>query len=247
MDKYDLSGKQFGFWTVLHKDEPHPGKRNSFWVCQCKCGEIRTINRSTLVNGQSKSCGCWDSPNKKGINQIHGMSRTRLYHEWVSMRNRCKNPNDKSASSYYLKGISVCKEWNSDFSAFRDWALSNGYSDSLTIDRIDNSKGYSPDNCRWVSMAEQQQNRTNNVYVEYNGKQWCLRTLCTEIGFPYKLAHRRYKRAKTSGKTISAEILFTPIHTEKIAHKYRKPILEDASADTKHTQGSHYENPTNRK
>lgn len=221
MNKYDISGKQFGYWTVLYKDKSRKGNRNSFYVCKCKCGKIKSISRSSIVSGKSKSCGCWESPNKKGINSTHGMSKTRLYHEWLSMRRRCKNPNDKSATSYYQKGIRVCDEWDSDFSAFRDWALSNGYADNLTIDRIDNSKGYNPYNCRWITSEEQQQNKTNTIYIEYNGKVWCLRTLCVEIGFPYKLAHRRYKRALKSGKPISTDILFAPVHSEKIPYKYR--------------------------
>ena len=106
--------------------------------------------------------------------------------------------------------------------AFYNWSLDNGYNDSLTIDRIDNSKGYSPENCRWVTKEEQQRNKTNNVYVEYNGEQYCLRNLCTMLNFPYKTAHRRYIRWNKSGKSFTTEQLLSPVHTEKIAYKYRK-------------------------
>ena len=221
MNTHDISGKTFGYWTVLKKDEPHPGCRNSYWLCKCTCGEIRSVNRSTLVNGRSQSCGCKPSEKKKGINATHGMSKTRLYHEWVSMRRRCKSENTKDAKTYHDRGIMVCSDWEHSFEAFRDWAVNNGYTDSMTIDRIDNSKGYSPDNCRWVTIEEQQSNKTNNVFIDYNGEKWCLRTLCVKLDFPYKLAHRRYSRAVKAGKTIDAEQLLAPVHAEKIAKKYR--------------------------
>lgn len=220
MKNYDITGQTFGHWTVIRKDDPHPGCRNSYWICRCVCGTERSVNRSTLVNGRSSSCGCVPSDKRKGINMTHGMSRTRLFHEWTSMRRRCSNPNGKCAKNYCLKGITVCEEWNK-FELFRDWAFANGYSDSMTIDRIDNDKGYSPDNCRWVPFANQARNKTNNRIVEYNGEKWCLRTLCTHLGFPYKTAHRRYMSALRAGKPINIEKLFEPVHSEKIATRYR--------------------------
>jgi hypothetical protein len=88
----------------------------------------------------------------------HGMSHTRIYRIWVDMRSRCRNPNANYYSIYGGKGIKVCKEWE-EFKNFYDWAISNGYTDSLTIDRIDNNKGYSPDNCRWATQQQQSMNK----------------------------------------------------------------------------------------
>jgi len=218
--KQTMVGQKFGYWEVIKKDDHHPGSRNSFWICRCQCGTVRSITRSSLITGRSSSCGCKPSENRKGINMTHGMSKTRLYHEWLSMRRRCKNPKLKSSECYVGKGITVCDEWQT-FEPFHAWAIENGYDDSLTIDRIDNSKGYSPSNCRWVTNEEQQQNKTNTVSIEYNGESWCLRTLCTHLGFPYKTAHRRYMRLKHAGKEISADKILEPIHTEKIAKRYR--------------------------
>lgn len=218
--KNDISGNRYGHWTVIQKDKENSTERNTRWICRCDCGTIKSVLRSSLTCGGSKSCGCQANKGTKGINQTHGMSKTRLYHEWVSMRRRCnKEPTCKKNLSY--KNISVCDEWNKNFEPFMKWALQNGYSDALTIDRVDNAKGYSPENCRWITNEEQQRNKTNNVKIEYEGKEWCLRTLCLEIGFPYKLAHQRYKRAQRAGKSISTEKLFEPIHYEKIAYKYR--------------------------
>ena len=221
MPNYDITGNRYGYWTVLRKDVVHPGKRNSYWICECQCGTIKSVTRSSLVNGESLSCGCRPSESRKGINATHGMSRTRIYKEWLLMKHRCKTNSDYSR--YYIdKGIKVCDEWENEFVAFNDWALSHGYSDDLTIDRIDNDKGYSPDNCRWVTRAEQARNKTNNIFVEYNGKSWCLRTLCAHVGFPYKLAHRRYTRLIKRGAKVNTDDLLAPVHSEKIALKYRK-------------------------
>ena len=222
MFKTDLTGETFGYWTVLGKDESFHGGQNTRWICRCKCGAIKSILRFTLTNGRSQSCGCKISDKRKGINKTHGMSRTRLYHEWVSMRKRCNDPNNKFAYRYCNRGIKVCREWNDHFEPFYEWAINNGYADDLTIDRIDNDKGYCPENCRWVSLDEQARNKSSNIFIEYQGKEWCLRTLCVEIGFPYKTAHRRYMRAKKSGKPIMPEKILEPIHKEKIAFRYRK-------------------------
>ena len=221
MNSKDITGMEFGYWTVLYRDKPHPNKRNAFYICHCVCGNVKAVNRSTLVNGRSQSCGCIKY-DRSGVNSTHGMSKSRIYHEWVSMRRRCKDTKGKFAENYALKGITVCPEWESDFLAFRDWAYSSGYTDQLTIDRIDNSKGYFPDNCRWIPFEEQQRNKTNNVYVEYNGETWCLRTLCGKLGFPYKTAHRRYIRMKNKGLPIDTEKLVAPIQENKIAKCYRK-------------------------
>ncbi len=106
-------------------------------------------------------------------NYKHGGAHTRLYNIWKSMRQRCINPKNSRYSVYGAKGIKVCKEWD-DFKKFRDWAIKNGYEKKLTIDRIDNSKGYSPKNCRWVSYKIQANNKTNNRFVTYRGETHTL-------------------------------------------------------------------------
>lgn len=148
------------------------------------------------------------------------MSQSRIYHTWISMRQRCKVKTPKN--KYVERGITVCNEWQNDFLSFYNWAISSGYNDSLTIERINNDEGYSPDNCKWIPMAKQQTNKSNTVYVFYNGEYYCLRELCAKMNFPYKSAHNRYRRMQKRGEPITAEKLFMPIQKNKIAKKYRR-------------------------
>lgn len=142
----------------------HRIKRYDYWVFLCICGK-ETIARLTHVkSGDTVSCGCYKNNKLRERSFKHGGEGTRLYRIWVMMRSRCR---DITRINYHGRGISVCNEWN-DFVAFRNWALKNDYEDNLSIDRIDNELGYNPDNCRWLSMADQQRNKRNNIY--FNGE-----------------------------------------------------------------------------
>ena len=112
--------------------------------------------------------------------KTHGLSKTRLHRIWHSMYCRCYYPSTNRYKNYGAKGIKVCEEWKhtQGFINFYNWAINNGYSDELTIDRIDNEKDYSPENCRWLTLKEQSNHRTNNRVIEYNGikhtlSEWC--------------------------------------------------------------------------
>ena len=215
---YDLTGKVFGYLTVIGKDNSFNSKETTKWICQCKCGRIKSVYRDALRSGHTTSCGC---KAYESHNATHGMSKTRIYGVWDNMNDRCRNPHKKC--KYIKRGITVCDEWKSDFVSFYNWALANGYSEGLTIDRIDNDKGYFPDNCRWIPIGEQQSNKSNTVKIDFQGTKRCLRTVCVEIGFPYKTAHRRYQRITRRGEIPTADKLFEPIHTEKISKCYRHP------------------------
>lgn len=214
----NIAGMKFGYLTAMYPVQSTLGSKRPKWVCHCKCGNEATVDFQCLVYGHTTSCGCKKYETK---NATHGMTHTRLYSTWGAIKNRCRRENDRFWKNYGGRGIKVCDDWSSDFVNFYNWAICNGYADNLTIDRIDVNGDYCPENCRWISNEEQQRNKTNTVFVIYNGEKRCLRTLCTEIGFPYKTAHRRYTRLKAKGKEISADYLFAPIQKNKISKCYR--------------------------
>lgn len=160
----DLTGRKYGRWTVIKKSDHRYADRVVKWLCQCACGNQREVIGHTLKSGKSRSCGCLaiDLGRKQsGIFSGHykhgGARRTgkvRLYRIWQNIKKRCNKPNHPDYKYYGAKGISLCDEWQDDFEAFRDWALSNGYQDNLTIDRINSRGDYKPDNCQWLSLSE---------------------------------------------------------------------------------------------
>lgn len=179
----DLRGVRFGRLTVISRAENH--KKEVMWRCLCDCGNETVTYRSSLTAGTVKSCGCLareaasktissvNSSGKTTHNRKHGASRTRLYRIWSQMKGRCLNQNNPAFCWYGGKGISVCNAWLLDFTSFQSWALRNGYDDTLTLDRIHNNEGYSPDNCRWVTRAEQNRNRSSNrVYKGRSLVEW---------------------------------------------------------------------------
>lgn len=121
-------------------------------------------------------------PNKS--HPVHGMYRTRIYRIWKGIKRRCLNPNNEYYKDYGGRGISVCKEWE-DFKNFYNWAMNSGYSDTLTIDRINNDGNYDPDNCRWVTQKVQNNNTRKNHYLTYKGKTKSMAEWSEITGIPY--------------------------------------------------------------
>lgn len=155
-------------------------------------------------------------PHSRNGKPFHGGSKTRLFHVWASMRDRCNNPNSQRYSSYGARGIRVCKEWD-DFSSFREWAIRNGYAIGLTIERIDVNGNYAPENCRWATYHEQSRNCRRNRFITYNGKTQCVQDWAKEIGLtPTGVFYRL-----NSGKPI--EEVLSPIkkRTPKTTHNER--------------------------
>lgn len=159
----DITGLRSGKLVALRPTE----KRSSgkvVWECKCDCGNITYVQSTQLIHKHSKSCGCYSSEKTTEMNLTHGLTGTRLYRIWTSMKTRCNNPKRKGYSYYGGRGIAVCYEWEHDFTMFYEWAINNGYSDALTLDRKDCDKGYSPDNCRWATWHEQRINQRRNSY-----------------------------------------------------------------------------------
>ena len=165
----DRTGQRQGALLIIERDETRI--QGTYWVCRCDCGKLLSVSASNLSAGQ-KSCGCKareESSLRMSQKITHGQTHTRLYRLWVGMRQRCFDENASNYGRYGGRGITVCDEWDR-FENFRDWSLKNGYSDELTIDRIDYDGHYGPDNCRWVSDKIQANNRSTNHYLEYDGQ-----------------------------------------------------------------------------
>lgn len=168
--KIDMIGKKFGRLTVLAQDmERSKEACDTFYICRCDCGNIKSIRGFYIRHGKTTSCGCFRKEKlvkmSKETNSTHGKSKTRLYKIWSSMLGRCRNKNHPAYKNYGGRGIHVCAEWH-EFLPFEKWAFDNGYDPSAkrgecTIDRIDTNGDYEPSNCRWTDIASQERNRRN--------------------------------------------------------------------------------------
>lgn len=167
-----LEGKVFGRLTVLHRTESNKHGK-ACWICLCECGEVTgPIPSGTLKSGHSRSCGCLHKEYavRHGESKTtHGESHTRLHRIWSGMKQRCYYKKHGAYENYGGRGIKVSPEWKVSYTTFRDWSLGNGYSDELTIDRIDNDGDYEPGNCKWSTYEEQGNNKRDNVNITYKG------------------------------------------------------------------------------
>lgn len=157
--KQNLKDCTFDRLTVLGDTGKRSPHRDILWLCECSCGKKVYVVGSKLKSGHTRSCGCLQRELFSAKSTTHGQRYTRLYRIWTAMKTRCTNPNSKDWPNYGGRGIGVCEKWLNDFSAFCEWALENGYADDLTIDRKNNDRGYCPENCRWATRAEQNQNK----------------------------------------------------------------------------------------
>lgn len=167
----DLTGQRFGRLVVRSLvDDPAGTDVPTRWLCSCDCGNELLVRASNLKSGNTLSCGCLQKELATAQHKMHGETGSRLFHSWVHMKQRCTNPNNRAFKYYGARGISVCDEWKNSFQAFHDWAMSHGYADNLTLDRIDVNGNYCPENCRWITIQEQQRNKRDNVRVAFDGR-----------------------------------------------------------------------------
>ena len=192
MARIDLVDRTFGRLRVIKQQGiGHDGQ--AMWLCECQCGNTIVTSGGHLRNGHTKSCGCLAKEVHLTSHKTHGQRHTRLYRIWANMKGRCLNPNIKEYKWYGGKGVTVYREWL-EFKPFYDWAMSNGYRDDLTIDRIDNNGDYCPDNCRWITRAAQQSNRSNNRHLTYRGETNTVKGWAEKFGVEYFKFYKQLKK-----------------------------------------------------
>lgn len=189
----DLTGQRFGRLTVIgiHQTET----RKTYWDCMCDCGNMKVVRSDSLQRGKIKSCGCL----KKEQDVKNLLCGPKLYSIWIKMKNRCYNEPAHDYGRYGGRGIKMCDEWLASFQSFHSWALANGYSDKLTIERINNDGDYCPCNCRWATMKEQCNNRSTNINIKIGNTTKTLMEWCEIFGVSYMKAYKRYKKNGFSG------------------------------------------------
>lgn len=211
MSKFiDLTGKKFERLTVLKFDKKViQGKgRSYYWLCQCECGNIKSIKSTHLKSGKIKSCGCLQKEIAKNLCTTHNLSNSKLFKILDAMKGRCYNKNNKSYKYYGGRGIIICDEWKNNFKIFYDWAINNGYQEGLTIDRINVNGNYEPSNCRWITQKQQANNTRANVYITYNNQTHTLMEWSEITGISYSALRHRLQRKWTIEKTLT-----TPLKT----------------------------------
>lgn len=201
MAKLNLIGQRFGRLVVLEEAGYNSSKKIR-WKCTCDCGNIHYATTTDLRRGDTKSCGCLKKEITSKRRRKHGGSGTQLYNVWKKIRERCYNPNDVNYHRYGGRGIKLCDEWE-DFSNFKTWSDSNGYTSTLTIDRINNDGNYEPSNCRWVDMTTQVRNRSITRKVVYKGENVTIKELSDRYNVNYYLLYDRIVRYK---KTVDESL-----------------------------------------
>lgn len=196
----DLSGKRFGRWLVVQRADNAKG--GVTYECICDCGTKKNVLARSLLGGVSQSCGCLKAEKTAEQSRTHGLSKHPLYHVMVDMMDRCYNPRAQEYKNYGKRGITICDEWRNDYGSFVRWGLEHGYAKGLQIDRIDNSKGYSPSNCRFVTPSVNANNRRNTVMIEVRGQV----LPCAEAARIYNISpetiRRRYRAGMRGEKLI---------------------------------------------
>ena len=189
-------GQKFNRLTVIAfekvKRKNYSGTR---WIVRCDCGTLKSVEPKRVISGHTMSCGCLKAENTIEFNKRtkvkHGGRQDRLYTIWHNMKQRCYGITYKDYPQWGGRGICVCDEWKDDYAAFREWALSNGYAQGLSLDRIDVDGNYSPQNCRWADWSTQAKNRTNSHNYVINGEKKNLVDLADEYGIKYGTLYQR--------------------------------------------------------
>lgn len=197
-------GDQYNCYTII-KEVGRMGKARRV-LAECECGTIKEVDFQALKRGTTKSCGCYKFRNQ-GLQSVkHGLWKHPLYSVWSGAKRRCTNPDDRDFKHYGGRGITFNSKWMNNFKLFYDWAINNGWTEGLQLDRIENDKGYHPNNCKFSTSKQNCRNKRNNIRISYNGETKTLTEWAIVANMAYSCFWHRYKR----GMEIK-DIIETPI------------------------------------
>jgi hypothetical protein len=205
-----IIGKKFGRLLVIDYGGQDKHK-NVMWKCLCDCGTEGIFKGRNLRIGKTKSCGCWyREVLAAGTNRKHGHTSRKTgatpeYYTWKNMRNRCQNPEARDWKDYGGRGVKVCERWEKFENFLEDMGIKP--SRNLTIERIDNSEGYSKANCIWATRRIQNRNKRNNVVLVHNGKCQTLMDWANELGISFNTLTARLRLGWTVAQTLSTPVL----------------------------------------
>lgn len=225
----DLSGNVFERLTVMTKHSERSSSGTLMWKCKCTCGKTVIISGNSLRSGHTKSCGCYHREKAKSQaaamgkkNRTHGKTKSPEYYVWRGMLFRCNVASCSAYSNYGGRGIKVCERWNRFDNFYAD--MGDRPSPQHEIDRIDVNKDYTPDNCRWVTVKEQQRNRRSNVMITYEGRTQCIAAWAEERGMTTMQLWRRLRNKKWTiheAMTVPVSRFNGARFREKYKHKTR--------------------------
>lgn len=217
----NIIGKTFGrlFVNKIHhkvqKYNKKTGAKNGhvyYYECTCSCGNKIVVCGASLRNKNGVSCGCYAHEQLLKRNTTHNLTSHPLYHVWQGMKKRCYNKNDKSFYLYGERGISVCPEWKNEFLNFYNWSIKNGYTEGLTIDRINPNGNYEPSNCRWATPKQQSNNKRNNSFIIHNGHKYSS----YDLSLMCNLTQKEITRLIREGRDFNYIVTHTPINTKTL-------------------------------
>lgn len=211
-------GKRFGRLTA--KEWVSTNSRRQFvWKCLCDCGQVALVASSNLRTGVSRSCGCLQREISRAAGdrtRTHSKSGTSIYSIWGSMVRRCHAPNAKDYYRYGAIGIKVCDQWRTFDGFYTDMG---DRPEGMSIDRIDNTKGYEPLNCRWATNTTQQRNKSNNLILDFDGKSMCLSGWSEVLGINEQTLYARLKNGWTVDRAFTQPVASIYSHKKNIRRK----------------------------
>ena len=209
-----LDGRRYGKLTVIKRHAENNADGSTQWECLCDCGNTKIVKVYNLTRGRARCCGCTLSVT------FHGHSSSPEYKAWKDMKDRCYNENNEAYINYGGRGITVCDAWKNDFMAFYN-DMGPRPTNNCSLDRKDNNLSYYKDNCRWATRAEQNNNKRNNTYYEYNGNRKTLMEWCQDLGLKYYKVHYRLRKGWTFEEAIQ------PIEDKLITYDDTTNRLQD--------------------